>query len=310
MAHAWLTHTYIVLTHTYIVLTHYDTDTAWFVERTLLYKRMFLCRFFKVDDESMGRVEILNRILNVVIVVMSALLFMDYMSIKMNKAMTGLFAFGSAGTLAVTLASQGLVTQLLSGVFLIASNRMYVGDIVEFGDGTSGKVLKLGWMDTVLRGGDNIVQRVPNTLLSSQKVKNVSRIRQCQVRQVLRFHYEDADKIPDLLEDIREEIKQACPRLITDNSRPFRVFWTNFNNDHLEVVVDTHHNIAPIGDAYWNNRQAVLMAISRAVKSQPSATRANVLVCDLGGRTRVARGAAHATYGGSLGRRGSRCQTL
>jgi len=31
-------------------------------------------------------------------------------------------------------------------------------------------------------------------------------------------------------------------------------------------MVDTHHNIAPIGDAYWKNRQAVLLAITRAVK--------------------------------------------
>lgn len=241
-------------------------DTAWGVKNLLLLKRMGLCRFFKVDVESMGRVEVLNRILNVVIVVIATLLFTDWMSIKMNRAMTGLFAFGSAGTLAITLASQGLVTQLLSGLFLIFSDKMYVGDVVEFGDGTSGKVLRVGWMETLLRGGDNIVTRVPNTLLSSQKVKNVSRIRQSQVRQVLRFHYDDAEKIPDLLESIKNEIKESCPRLITDNSRPFRVVWTGFNEDHLEVVVDTHHNIAPLGDAYWFNRQNVLMAISRAVK--------------------------------------------
>jgi poly-gamma-glutamate capsule biosynthesis protein CapA/YwtB (metallophosphatase superfamily) len=32
-------------------------------------------------------------------------------------------------------------------------------------------------------------------------------------------------------------------------------------------MVDTHHNIAPIGDAYWQNRQNVLQAITRAVKN-------------------------------------------
>jgi len=90
-------------------------------------------------------------------------------------------------------------------------------------------------METQLRGSDNLITRVPNTMLSSQKVSNVSRVRQSQVKQTLRFHYEDAAEIPALLEDIRTEIKKACPRLITDNSRPFRVFWTNFNEDHLEV---------------------------------------------------------------------------
>lgn len=31
-------------------------------------------------------------------------------------------------------------------------------------------------------------------------------------------------------------------------------------------MVDTHHNLAPIGNAYWENRQQVLMAIDRGVR--------------------------------------------
>lgn len=54
--------------------------------------------------------------------------------------------------------------------------------------------------------------------------------------------------------------------LLRPLSRPFRVSWTDFNQDHLQVTVNTHFNLAPLGDAYWNTRQAVLMAIARAVK--------------------------------------------
>ena len=143
---------------------------------------------------------------------------------------------------------------------------MYVGDSVRFGDGTSGKVTRLGWMETTLRGGDNIITRVPNSMLASQKVSNLSRLKQSQVKQTLRFHYEDANVIPQVLDSIKQEIVKSCPRLIKNNSRPFRVFLTNFNEDHLEVMVDTHHNIAPLGDAYWINRQEVLLAILRAIK--------------------------------------------
>lgn len=213
----------------------------------------------------MGRVEIFNRLLNGVIVTISTLIFLDWMSVKMNHAVTGLFAFGSAGTLAFTLASQGLVTQLLSGLFLMFSDKMYVGDSVVFGDGTSGKVMQLGWMETLLRDSNNVVTRVPNTLLSSQKVSNLSRIRQSQVKQTLRFHYEDANVLPQLLEDIKTEIRAASPRLITDSSRPFRAFWTDYCEDYLEVMIDTHFHIAPFSDAYWINRQNVLMAITRAI---------------------------------------------
>jgi small-conductance mechanosensitive channel len=241
------------------------TDSAWGVQRLLRYKTLALCRLFRVDEENMGRIEIVDRLLNGIIGGISALVVLDWMDIKMNNAMTGLFAFGSAGTLAVTLASQGLVTQLLSGIFLMFSDKMYVGDSVVFGDGTSGKVMKLGWMETSLRDSNNIVTRVPNTLLSSQKVSNLSRIKQSQVKQNLRFHYKDATVLPQLLEDIKTEIRKACPRLITDNSRPFRAVWTDYSEDHLEVMIDTHFNIPPYSDAYWTNRQNVLMAITRAI---------------------------------------------
>jgi small-conductance mechanosensitive channel len=143
---------------------------------------------------------------------------------------------------------------------------MYVGDFVTFGDNTSGVVTKLGWIETTLRQGDNTVLNVPNAALASQKVSNVSRVRQCQVQQTIRLLYDDVDKIPQLIESIRNEIEEACPKLITDGTRPFRVHWTEFNEDHLEIMVNTHHNLAPMGDAYWKNRQAVLMAIARAVK--------------------------------------------
>jgi small-conductance mechanosensitive channel len=127
-------------------------------------------------------------------------------------------------------------------------------------------VIKLGWMETELRQSDNIITSVPNSILSGQRISNLSRQKQCQVKQTLRLKYDDAEQIPALLDSIRSEIKKACPRLVTDSSRPFRVFWTGYKEDHLEVMVDTHHNIAPIGDAYWQNRQNVLLAISRAVK--------------------------------------------
>jgi hypothetical protein len=35
---------------------------------------------------------------------------------------------------------------------------------------------------------------------------------------------------------------------------------------HLEIGVDTHYNTKPACNIYWDNRQKVLQAISRAAK--------------------------------------------
>ena len=242
------------------------TYSVWALRKFLVYKRRVLCRMSKVDEENMGRVEVLDRFVDGLSISVTALFLLEWMSVKIGSAITGIFAFGSVGTLAFTLGSQRLIAQLLSGLTLALGNKLYVGDIVTFGDGTSGKVIRMGWMDTVFRSGDETMQSVPNALLSEQKISNLSRIRQSQVKQTLRFHLSDTEKIPMLVDTIREEIKASCPRLITDGTRPFRVFWTAFCEDHLEVEVITHHMIAPIGDAYFKNRQEVLMAIARSVK--------------------------------------------
>jgi hypothetical protein len=86
------------------------------------------------------------------------------------------------------------------------------------------------------------------------------------VKQTLRISYDDAEKIPKLIANIKQEIKSSCPKLITDGSRAFRVHWQNFEDDHLQVVVDCHFTIKPTGDEYYDNRQEVLNAIFRAVK--------------------------------------------
>ena len=125
----------------------------------------------------------------------------------------------------------------------------------------------MGWLETILRGSDEVHITIPNSELLSQQLCNLSRIEVCQVQQTLRFHFRDSDKLPKLVEDIKQEIQATCPELITDGSRPFRCYFANYKEDHLEVNVDTRFRIKPVGDAYFQNRQKVLLAINQAVRN-------------------------------------------
>lgn len=74
------------------------------------------------------------------------------------------------------------------------------------------------------------------------------------------------DKLNKLSHDMKAEIRTACPAIITDGSRPFQCYWTNFGKDCLEVMVNAHFRIPPVGDAYYENRQRCLLAIDRAIR--------------------------------------------
>lgn len=122
-------------------------------------------------------------------------------------------------------------------------------------------------LTTLAQGYDELVEIIPNSHLGMQRVKNLSRIKQCRVRQFLRFKYNDAEKLVDkVLPAILEAIKEECPTLISDGSATFRAIWQDFREDHLRVLVEAHFKLPPMGQAYQENMQAMNLAIWRAVK--------------------------------------------
>jgi MscS family membrane protein len=155
-----------------------------------------------------------------VVVGRRAIFILDMLNMEMGLALQGIFAFGSVGTLVFSLASKGIATQLMYGVLLASSDRIYEGDSILLNKSNQnfiGTVHKLGWVETIIRGSDEIMVTVPNDELVSQQVSNLSRIHQCQVKQTLRFKYEDSEKLPALLEDIKREIRAL--RLLPFTSR-------------------------------------------------------------------------------------------
>jgi small-conductance mechanosensitive channel len=68
------------------------------------------------------------------------------------------------------------------------------------------------------------------------------------------------------MQDIKDEVKRSCPKVITDGSRPFRAHWREYNHDHITVVVNFHFDIPPRTQEYLDNQEQVLLAIARAVK--------------------------------------------
>jgi small-conductance mechanosensitive channel len=240
--------------------------SLWAANRVCHVKKHLLRQHVNRHPETFGRVQIVNRLVDAMVYGGTIFVILNILKVEMGVAMSGFLAFGSVGTLAVGLASKDLASNILNGLMLSASDRIYEGDSVQFGTGQSGTILKLGWFETVLRGSDEIMVSIPNGDMLQRQVSNLSRVRFCQVKQMLRFRYKDADKLPALFNAIKEEIRLACPALITDGSRPFRAYWTDYNDEYLGVMVDTHFRLKPIGDEYWENRQKVLQAIDKAVK--------------------------------------------
>ena len=239
----------------------------WFATKLVVWKTDFILRKFRVTTvDKLGKGNIYDRVGNLFISLTTALVISDVLALETGRAFSSIFALGSVGTLVFSLASKDVASQFIGGLALSASNKFHEGEEIKLGDSTVGIVSRVGWMNTEIRGFDEIVMKIPNSQLANQRVSNVSRMRKSQVKQFLWIGYNDIYKIPQFIEDVKVEIKSSCPLLIDDGTRPFWVHWREFASDHLEIVVDTHHNIKPSSLEYYNNRQAVLLAIARAAK--------------------------------------------
>ena len=86
---------------------------------------------------------------------------------------TSLVAIFSVLTLAISLAVQGVISNLASGIMLIVTKPFEEGDFVDVG-GASGTVEQIRITCTKLRTGDNKVITIPNSTVTAENITNYS----------------------------------------------------------------------------------------------------------------------------------------
>lgn len=236
---------------------------GWIAQRLSVLKTYFFSQAAENSPHKLGQLGLIDKFVDVVLYICTGFMLMDILDVQMGVGLSSVFAFGSAGTLMVGLASRDLADMFINGVAMTTADRVREGDCVTFGDGTEGQIQKIGWMQTTVRHYDNLVEVIPNSTLGMQRVINLSRVKKCQVKVNLRFKFKDGNVLQDVAKDILEEIKISCPEVITDGSRPFRAVWTDIQEYYLNLMIDTHYDLPCMGDPYWNNREQVMLAIYR-----------------------------------------------
>jgi small-conductance mechanosensitive channel len=116
----------------------------------------------------------------------------------------------------------------------------------------------------IIIDADQLQVKIPNSQLNAQPISNLTRNKVSRIKQKVRFTYDGLDKMPELIDTIKSEIKSSCPKLIT-NSRS-RVYFNSFEVGYLEVVVNMKFNIRPRGSEYYACKNEVMYAIARAAK--------------------------------------------
>ncbi len=165
---------------------------------------------------------------------------------------TSLVAVLSVAGVALSLALQGLLSNLFSGITILATRPFNVGDYVQVG-GESGTVKSIGLFYTVLDTLDNRVIYAPNGDITSSKIVNYSAESLRRVIIPVTASYDSAT------EDVRRAVLAAAAkdeRILTEPAPMAAI--SGFGSSSVEYTV----RVWCKSDDYWD----VLFALNENIR--------------------------------------------
>ena len=147
----------------------------------------------------------------VILIVMQVVLLLAVVQV-LGVPMASMFAVLGAAGLAIGLALKDSLSNIASGVMLVTLRPFKVDDIVTI-NGVTGKVEMVSIFQTRLRGADNEVITLPNSLITTDSIINLTPDTMRRIELVIGIGY--ADDI-DLAKSSALEIMQSDSRVLTD----------------------------------------------------------------------------------------------
>ncbi|OUS40832.1 mechanosensitive ion channel protein MscS [Oleispira antarctica] len=124
-------------------------------------------------------------------------------------SISGMLAFGGMGGLIVGMAAKDLLANFFGSIMIYLDRPFKVGDWVRSPDrNIEGTVEKIGFRLTVIRTFDKRPLYVPNSVFTNISVENPSRMKNRRINETIGVRYEDAKKIPAILDDVRSMLEQ------------------------------------------------------------------------------------------------------
>ncbi len=123
------------------------------------------------SQEKMPKTTLLNAIVNGIIYAMGILVVLQYYGISIAPILTAL----GVGGMAVALSLQETLANIFSGLHLILSKQLRLGDYVRLSTGEEGRVTDITWrFTTIVPSGNSNMVVIPNQKIASSNITNYS----------------------------------------------------------------------------------------------------------------------------------------
>jgi MscS family membrane protein len=183
----------------------------------------------KLDDQL---VPILKRLLRGLVIFVGVLKMLTIFGADVRTVIAG----ASIGGLAVALASQDTVKNLIGTFMIFLDKPFQIGDWIV-GGGVEGTVEEVGFRSSRIRAADTSIFTIPNSKLSEIVINNKGLRKYRRYKTVLGIRY---DTPPELIEAFVKGVRQiieAHPETLTES---YNVEVPGFGDSALQVLVNTY----------------------------------------------------------------------
>lgn len=148
-------------------------------------------------------------------------------------SITALITTAGVASLAIALAAQETLSNMLGGFVILVDRPFRIGDVIELSDGKMGTVIEIGLRSTRIRQFDGNALVVPNKDMASTRVINLAQpTAQAAIRQTISLSLETDI---DLAKRILLDVMQAHPDVLDDPAPG--VWFTKFNGPALDLFM-------------------------------------------------------------------------
>ena len=199
-----------------------------------------------------------RRLIDFLIVFGGGLLILHHFRIKPTAALAGL----GIGGIAVALAAQKTLENIVGGISLILDQAVRVGEMIKVGN-TEGIIDEIGLRSTRIRTLDRTMLRIPNGQIASLPVENFSARDKFWFHPIIGLRYSTtSEQMHTVLEGIRNLLEQSS----RVEPATFRARLLRFGPSSLEVEVFAYIFARDVNN-FLELQESLLLGIMECIES-------------------------------------------
>ncbi len=199
-------------------------------------------------------VPILHTTLNVIVVIGGVIQILTLLEVNVTALIAGV----SIGGLAIALAAQDTVKNLLGSLMIFADKPFQIGDLIKV-SGIVGTVEVVGFRSTRIRTSANSLVAIPNGTIANEVIDNLG-LRMFRKMDVnIGITYQTT---PETIETFIVGIRTIIEKHPNAKADTFQVHFTNLNASSLDIMINGMLDVKTWSEEL-ETKQEILLAVIR-----------------------------------------------